>query len=44
VCRRVPARRDRRIADARIRTVYAIDYQRGIDVIRWNGPLYVPKK
>jgi hypothetical protein len=26
------------------RTVYAIDYQRGIDVIRWNGPLYVPKK
>ena len=26
------------------RTVYAIDYQRGIDVLRWNGPLYVPKK
>jgi hypothetical protein len=24
--------------------VYAIDYQRGIDVLRWNGPLYVPKK
>jgi hypothetical protein len=24
------------------RTVYAIDYQRGIDVLRWNGPLYVP--
>jgi hypothetical protein len=26
------------------RTVYAIDYQRGIDVLRWTGPLYVPKK
>ena len=26
------------------RTVYAIDYQRGIDVLRWNGPLYVPKR
>jgi len=26
------------------RTVYAIDYQRGIDVLRWNGPLYVPRK
>jgi hypothetical protein len=26
------------------RTVYAIDYQRGIDVLRWNGPLYVPTK
>ena len=26
------------------RTVYAIDYQRGIDVLRWNGELYVPKK
>ena len=24
------------------RTVYAIDYQRGLDVLRWNGPLYVP--
>jgi hypothetical protein len=23
------------------RTVYAIDYQRGIDVLRWNGSLYV---
>jgi len=22
--------------------VYSIDYQRGIDVIRWKGPLYVP--
>jgi len=26
------------------RTVYAIDYQRGLDVLRWNGPLYVPTK
>ena len=24
------------------RTVYAIDYQRGIDVLSWNGELYVP--
>ena len=24
------------------RVVYSIDYQRGIDVLRWNGPLYVP--
>jgi hypothetical protein len=26
------------------RTVYAIDYQRGIDVLRYEGPLYVPAK
>lgn len=24
------------------RTVYAIDYQRGLDVLRWNGSFYVP--
>ena len=24
------------------RTVYAIDYQRGLDVLRWNGLFYVP--
>jgi hypothetical protein len=26
------------------RTVYAIDYQRGLDVLRWNGSFYVPRK
>ena len=25
------------------KTVYAIDYERGIDVLRWNGELYLPK-
>jgi hypothetical protein len=25
------------------RTVYAVDYQRGLDVLRWNGPLYTRK-
>jgi hypothetical protein len=24
------------------KTIYAIDYQRGIDVIQWTGPTYVP--
>jgi len=26
------------------RMVYAIDYQPGLDVLRWNGPFYVPTK
>jgi hypothetical protein len=25
------------------KTVYAIDYARGIDVLQWTGPLYVPQ-
>ena len=25
------------------KTLYAIDYERGIDVLRWNGELYLPK-